>query len=145
MILGTAAYMSPEQARGQPLNKRTDIWSFGCVLYELLTGQKTFAADTLSDTVVRILGQEPDWKMLPATTPASIRLLLRRCLEKDWRRVFMTLATPESKSRMHSALPPWRSLRASRLLAPLPPHGAHFAGVWLSWSCLPSPALSSGK
>ena len=86
VILGTAAYMSPEQARGQPLNKRTDIWSFGCVLYELLSGQKTFAADTLSDTVVRILGQEPDWKMLPATTPASIRLLLRRCLEKDARR-----------------------------------------------------------
>ena len=56
------------------------------MLYELLSGQKTFAADTLSDTVVRILGQEPDWKMLPATTPASIRLLLRRCLEKDARR-----------------------------------------------------------
>src|SRR4029453_6611783 len=85
-LLGPAANMSPEGARAQPLNKRTDIWSFGCVLYEFLTGQKTFTADTLSDTVVRIISQEPDWNMLPATTPANIRLMLRRCLEKDARR-----------------------------------------------------------
>jgi serine/threonine protein kinase len=64
VILGTASYMSTEQARGKPLDKRTDIWSFGCILYELLTERRAFEADTASDTVVRILNQEPDWKAL---------------------------------------------------------------------------------
>ena len=76
--------MSPEQARGKPLDRRTDIWSFGCVVYEALTGRKAFAAETVSDTLAAVLGREPDWAALPETTPASIRiLLLRRCLEKD--------------------------------------------------------------
>src|SRR3984893_10483369 len=82
-VLGTAAYMSPEQARGKPLDKRTDIWSFGCVLYEMLGGRAPFAADTLSDTIVAILEREPDWRALPATTPLPITHLLRRCLDKD--------------------------------------------------------------
>ncbi len=82
-IFGTPAYMSPEQARGQPLDRRTDIWSFGCVLYEMLTGRASFAGDTVSDTLAAILGREPDRTMLPADTPAPIRRLLRRCLEKD--------------------------------------------------------------
>jgi eukaryotic-like serine/threonine-protein kinase len=82
-ILGTAAYMSPEQARGHAVDKRTDIWAFGCVLYELLTGRMAFAGETLSDTIAAILGRGPDWKMLPDTTPASVRRLLQRCLEKD--------------------------------------------------------------
>ncbi len=83
VILGTAAYMSPEQARGKRLDQSTDIWSFGCVLYEMLTGHQAFLAETVSDTVVAVLKGEPDWQRLPASTPAPIRRLLRRSLEKD--------------------------------------------------------------
>jgi len=83
IILGTAAYMSPEQARGKPLDKRTDVWSFGCLVYETMTGRQAFSGETVSDTIVAILGREPDWQALPATTPAKIRDLLRRCLQKD--------------------------------------------------------------
>jgi len=86
VILGTAAYMSPEQARGKPVDKRTDIWSFGCVLYEALTGRQAFAAETVSDTIAAILGRDPDWQALPAETPANIRVLLRRCLQKGFTR-----------------------------------------------------------
>jgi eukaryotic-like serine/threonine-protein kinase len=85
-VLGTPAYMSPEQARGQSLDQRTDIWSFGCVLYEMLSGRAPFAADTISDTIVAILEREPAATLLPADTPSGIRRLLRRCLQKDRRR-----------------------------------------------------------
>jgi hypothetical protein len=85
-ILGTPAYMSPEQARGRPVDKRADIWAFGCVLYELLTGRQAFHGDTLSDIIVSILEREPDWQVLPSSTPVKIRELLRRCLQKDLRR-----------------------------------------------------------
>jgi Tol biopolymer transport system component len=83
VLLGTAAYMSPEQARGKVVDKRTDIWAFGCVLYELLTGSKAFAGDTVSDTLASILERAPDWSALPSTTPPTVRRLLQRCLEKD--------------------------------------------------------------
>ena len=83
VVLGTAAYMSPEQARGQPVDRRTDIWSFGCVLFEMLSGRRAFPAGTLSDTLVAILQRKPDWRALPAGLPNSIRTLLQRCLEKD--------------------------------------------------------------
>ena len=83
MILGTAAYMSPEQARGKAVDKRADIWAFGCVLYEMLTGRVAFAGETVSDTIAKILEREPDWSALPAPTPAPIRRLLLRCLAKD--------------------------------------------------------------
>jgi eukaryotic-like serine/threonine-protein kinase len=86
MILGTPAYMSPEQARGRALDKRTDIWAFGCVLYEMLTGTRAFAADDVSGTLAHVLMTEPDWDALPASTPPSIRRLLQRCLEKDPKR-----------------------------------------------------------
>ena len=69
MILGTAAYMSPEQARGKAVDKRTDIWAFGCVLYEMLTGRRAFRGETVSDTIAAILEREPDWTALPAGTP----------------------------------------------------------------------------
>jgi serine/threonine protein kinase len=85
-ILGTPAYMSPEQARGQSLDQRTDVWSFGCVLYEMLTGGAPFAADTISDSLAATLEHEPDYRRLPAGTPGPIRRLLRRCLEKDRRK-----------------------------------------------------------
>ena len=82
-ILGTAAYMSPEQARGLAVDRRTDIWAFGCVLYELLTGRTAFSGATFSDTIAAVLEHEPDWTALPATTPPPVRSLLRRCLQKD--------------------------------------------------------------
>ena len=85
-VLGTPAYMSPEQARGQTVDNRTDVWAFGCVLYEMLTGRPPFEGDTMSDTFVSILEREPDWVALPAATPASIRRLLERCLRKDPRK-----------------------------------------------------------
>ncbi len=85
-LLGTAAYMSPEQARGKPVDKRTDIWAFGCVLYEMLTGRAAFARGTISDTIAAILEREPPWEGLSDTTPADVRRLLRRCLDKDQRR-----------------------------------------------------------
>src|SRR5712692_5582094 len=86
VILGTAAYMSPDQARGQPVDKRTDIWAFGCVLFEMLTGFSAFARNTATDTIAAVVGAEPEWKSLPADTPGSIRRLLTRCLQKDARR-----------------------------------------------------------
>jgi eukaryotic-like serine/threonine-protein kinase len=84
LILGTAGYMSPEQARGKPVDRRSDIWSFGCVLFEMLTGRRTFeTGETVSDAVAAILTRDPDWKALPPEVPEPIRRLLRRCLEKD--------------------------------------------------------------
>jgi serine/threonine-protein kinase len=82
-ILGTAAYMSPEQARGKPLDKRTDIWSFGCVLFEMLTGTRAFAGEDVSDTLAAVLRGEPEWSAIPPDVPAVVRTLIRRCLEKD--------------------------------------------------------------
>jgi Tol biopolymer transport system component len=86
VILGTAAYMSPEQARGHPVDRRTDIWAFGCVLYEMLTGRRAFPGETLSDTIAAVLEREPDLRALPERTPVTVRRLLHHCLEKDPRR-----------------------------------------------------------
>jgi eukaryotic-like serine/threonine-protein kinase len=86
VILGTAAYMSPEQARGKSVDKRTDIWAFGCLVYECLTGRMAFSGETVSDTISLILQREPDWSALPSNTPAGTRRLLARCLEKDARK-----------------------------------------------------------
>ena len=87
VILGTAAYMSPEQARGKTVDRRTDVWAFGCVLYEMLTGRQAFPnGETVSDTLVAILSREPDWQALPSSTPPKVRALLERCLRKDARR-----------------------------------------------------------
>jgi len=82
-ILGTGAYMSPEQARGRPVDKRADIWSFGCILYECLTGNRAFPGETVTESIAKILGSEPDWALLPADTPPSVRAVLRQCLHKD--------------------------------------------------------------
>jgi len=83
VILGTAAYMSPEQARGKPVDKRADIWAFGCVLYEMLTGQRTFKGEDVAETLAAVIRAEVNWNVLPATVPAALRVLLRRCLRKD--------------------------------------------------------------
>ncbi len=85
LILGTAAYMSPEQAKGHLVDRRADIWAFGCVLYEMLTGTRLFAADDVSETLAAVLRQEMEWKRLPPGTPPAIRRLLRRCLVRDAR------------------------------------------------------------
>jgi Tol biopolymer transport system component len=83
LILGTPAYMSPEQARGKKVDRRTDVWAFGCVLYELMAGRAAFGDDNATDTLVRVLESDPVWSALPADTPEPVRRLLRRCLEKD--------------------------------------------------------------
>ena len=86
IILGTAAYMSPEQARGKAVDKRTDVWAFGCVLFEMLTGRRLFDGETTSDVIAAVMTRQPDWGTLPPHTPAPIRKVLRRCLEKDRKR-----------------------------------------------------------
>ena len=87
-LLGTAAYMSPEQAKGKRADRRSDLWAFGAVVYEMVTGRRAFAGDDVSDTLVSVLRDEPDWSALPPGTPPPIRRLLRRCLEKDCKRRF---------------------------------------------------------
>ncbi len=82
-IVGTPSYMSPEQARGSKVDQRADVWAFGCLLYELLTGKRAFRGDTLQNTIAAVLERQPDWSVLPAYTPAKIRELLRKCLEKE--------------------------------------------------------------
>src|SRR6202167_5636133 len=110
MILGTAAYMSPEQARGKPVDKRADIWAFGVVLYEMLTGKPLLAGETVSDTLAQVLTKEPDWEQVPA----KVRRLLKRCLEKDpkkrlrdigdaWEVLEEPLTTASSRSRLGRA------------------------------------------
>jgi serine/threonine protein kinase/Tol biopolymer transport system component len=93
LILGTAAYMSPEQARGKPADKRADIWSFGVVLFEMLSGHRVFEGEDVSETLAFVLTKTPDWSKLPATTPPAIVTLLRRCLERDRRRRVADMST----------------------------------------------------
>src|SRR5215211_7059859 len=83
VVLGTAAYMAPEQARGRAADRRVDIWAFGCVLYEMLTAKKPFGGETLTDVMAAVIHTEPDWSRLPGSIPQPVRLLLRRCLQKD--------------------------------------------------------------
>ena len=93
MILGTAAYMSPEQARGKVVDHRADIWAFGVVLFEMITGTRAFDGDEISDVLASVLKSEPRWTALPAATPAALRRLVRRCLERDPKRVCRRSAT----------------------------------------------------
>ena len=116
VILGTAPYMSPEQARGRAVDKRTDIWAFGCVLYELLTGQRAFPGATVSDTIAAVLGQEPAWQALPRTTPASVQVLLLRCLRKDANRRHRDIA--DARIEIEEALTePPKALAAAEMAA----------------------------
>jgi serine/threonine-protein kinase len=85
LVMGTPAYMSPEQACGKPVDRRTDIWAFGCVLYEMLTRKRTFAGETVTEMLAAVLDKDPDWGALPASVPENVKRLLRRCLEKDRR------------------------------------------------------------
>jgi eukaryotic-like serine/threonine-protein kinase len=114
-ILGTPPYMSPEQARGGEVDKRTDIWAFGCLLYELLSGKQAFRRDTLPDTTAAILQQEPAWQVLPAKTPAKIRELLRRCLQKDAGGRFQDIA--EARRVIEEVIAPRQGLKRWQLIA----------------------------
>ncbi len=142
-ILGTAAYMSPEQARAKPLDKRTDVWSFGCVLYEMLTGRQAFGGDTVTDILAAIVGRDPDWTKLPADTPRVVQRLLRLCLEKDpsrrlrdigdaWIGTEEQLAVLSSPHRpvASSARLPWALLAFVTIAA---------AGLWLMRAPAPTP------
>jgi serine/threonine protein kinase len=111
VILGTAAYMSPEQARGKPVDKRTDNWSFGCVLYECLTGKRIFHGEDVTETLATVIKGEPDWSALPSETPATIQLLLRKCLAKDRKRRLHDIADARVDLEQAIADPGGSSLR----------------------------------
>jgi Tol biopolymer transport system component len=110
-ILGTAAYMSPEQARGKSVDKRTDIWAFGCVLYELLNGKQAFAGEDITEILAAVVKTEPDWNRLPPTTPAAVRMLLKRCLQKD--RNLRLRDAGDARIEIHEALSAPPSLGAN--------------------------------
>lgn len=113
VILGTAAYMSPEQARGKAVDKRSDIWAFGCIVYEMLTARQTFPnGETVSDTLAGILAREPDWEALPPATPPKLRTLLERCLRKDSRRRLHDIADARIEMEETRAEPPVAPLEA---------------------------------
>jgi eukaryotic-like serine/threonine-protein kinase len=116
IILGTAAYMSPEQAAGRPVDKRSDLWAFGVVLLEMLTGRPVFTGETVSHVLASVLKSEPDWTALPASTPAPIRRLLRRCLDKDRKRRLDSAA--DARLEIDEALAPIGD--AGRVSAPMP-------------------------
>jgi Tol biopolymer transport system component len=139
-LAGTPAYMSPEQARGQAVDRSTEMWAFGCVLFEMLTGRAAFEGKTTTDVLAHVLEQQPDWTALPAKTPDSIRRLLRRCLEKDSSRrlrdardlrleIEDTLAAPPAApSRAPRSLLSWR--RAAWMAGALAVGVAGVAAVW---------------
>jgi Tol biopolymer transport system component len=136
-ILGTAAYMSPEQARGQAVDKRTDIWAFGCVLYEMLTGHVAFPGGTVSDTIVKILEREPDWAALPAATPPMVARLLQRSLEKDPKRRLRDIA--DARAELDDAL---EGGKAPAMAVGRPPVvSAH--SWWSRWAAIILIALAS--
>jgi serine/threonine protein kinase len=114
VILGTAAYMSPEQARGKAVDKRADIWGFGCVLYEMLTGRKVFDAAEVTDTLAAIVRAEPDWNALPANTPEPVRRLLRRALEKNARDRLSDMADARLELRDATNAPAAASVKEPR-------------------------------
>ena len=131
-VLGTAPYMSPEQTRGEEVDRRTDVWAFGCVLYEMLTGRLAFDGGSRSDVVVAILASEPDWSLLPPSTPLSVRRLIRRCLQKDLHRRFRDIG--DARLELEDAIATERPSDApgSAVAAPAPIRRA----TWLRSSAL---------
>lgn len=119
MIVGTVEFMSPEQARGKPVDKRTDIWAFGCILFEMLSGRRAFTGETPSDVLAAILAAEPDWKLLPSATPPRLRELLGRCLEKDANRRLRDIGEARIATQQRAVgAAPFRSSAASRMARP---------------------------
>jgi Flp pilus assembly protein TadD/TolB-like protein len=115
VVLGTIEFMSPEQARGKPVDKRTDIWAFGCILFEMLSGQRAFTGDNAADVFTAILSKEPDWSALPPGTPARLRDFLARCLQKDARRRLRDIGDARAEMEPGSGeVPVVESFRRSR-------------------------------
>jgi len=130
VILGTAAYMSPEQARGKPVDKRSDIWSFGCLLYECLSGHRPFQGDTATDLIAKILERDPDWGTLPPNTPATVQLLLRRCLVKDRNRRLRDIGDARIELENAIADPTSSSLRLATTAADEAGRGRRARHTW---------------
>jgi len=151
VILGTAAYMSPEQARGKPVDKRCDIWAFGVILFEMLTGRSLFAGETVSDTLAGVLKTEPDWDSLPPETPRRVVRLLHRCLERDPRkrlrdvgdaRILITEVMEgrhEETEVVAGAGPAPAPVRRRAWLAPLLLLVGLAGGTAIGWSLRPAP------
>ena len=112
-VLGTPGYMSPEQARGQEVDRRTDIWAFGCVLYELLAGKRAFQGETQIEMIAAVLEREPDWQAVPAKTPAKIRELLRQCLQKDPSRRLNEIA--DARKALDAAMGGWNRWKVAAI------------------------------
>ncbi len=128
-IVGTPGYMSPEQARGGKVDKRTDIWAFGCLLYELLTGKRAFPGETLENTITAVLEREPDWQALPAKTPAQVRELLQQCLQKDAGRRLHNIA--DARRTIERAQAGWNRWRVAAIAAAALAMLAIGAALWL--------------
>jgi len=131
-MVGTPTYMSPEQARGKPIDKRSDIWSFGCVLYECLTGQTTFGGETVTDTLAKILERDPDYSRVPAATPPAIQMLLRRCLQKDRKKRLHDIGDARAQIEEAIADPSGTTLGLSGVYAPA---DAPRTRTTLPWLC----------
>jgi serine/threonine-protein kinase len=129
LVLGTPAYMAPEQALGKAADKRADIWSFGCVLYEMLAGRRAFAGAEISDTLSKVIGSDPDWTALPASTPAPILRLVRRCLEKPLNRRLADIA--DARLDIEDALSPSTGSTAGLIPAPVTVLGWRRALPWI--------------
>ncbi len=155
MILGTAAYMSPEQARGRPVDRRADIWSFGCVLFEMLTGKQPFLGETITDTLAAVVRAEPDWTLLPGDLPARVAGMVKRCLRKEPRERLRDIG--DARIELVEALEGGSREQEGIVAAPPPPHRAFawaglgagvllgglltLAAVRLLAPALPAPAL----
>ena len=126
-IVGTPGYMSPEQARGQKVDRRIDIWAFGCVLYELLAGKRAFPGETQTEIIAAVLEREPDWQLLPRKTPANVRRLLRRCLQKDVNQRLATLA--DARKTIEQSQRGWNRWRIAAV-STLVPALAVVSAIW---------------
>ena len=140
VILGTAAYMAPEQARGKAVDKRADVWAFALVLYEMLTGKRAFEGSEISDTLAFVLTKDPDWSALPGDTPAGIRRLLRRCLHKERNQRLADMS--DARLELDEALAPIESDRTS--MAPAAPSRSRWAVAAVAAAILAAGALGAG-
>jgi eukaryotic-like serine/threonine-protein kinase len=140
VILGTASYMSPEQAKGRPADRRSDVWAYGCVLYEMLTGKRAFHGEDVSETLASVMTRPPDWSALPADTPTAVRRLLRRALEKESRRRLsdMTDARLEIEEAQELA-------RGGDARDTMPPRGATGRQRTLPWTIAATLAVALGS